>query len=434
LRDHIQFDTWVTAAVFDEASSRWNIGTTAGETFRAKYCIMATGCLSSTNMPEFKGRDTFLGKLYHTGQWPHGGVDFTGLKVAVIGTGSSAVQSIPLIAAQAAHLTVFQRTANFSVPAHNKALDPAYVEKIKSGYQDYRRLGRSQLLAYDFSFNPKTAAEMTPEEIEATCEQHWQLGGLNFYGTVGDMLINPEANKVVGDFVRRKIREKVHDPAVADRLTPKSVIGCKRICADTNYYETFNRDNVKLVDVNRTPIQEITPDGIRVNGVEYPCAAIVFATGFDAMTGSLNRIDIRGKGQQKLKDKWSAGPRTYLGLTCAGFPNFFTISGPGSPSVLTNMVTSIEQHVEFIGDCLDYMRRRNLREIEAKIDAEDNWVTHVNEVAAATLFNSCSSWYLGANVPGKPRIFMPYVGFPPYVEKCNAVVADGYAGFELRAA
>ncbi|MSR13788.1 MAG: NAD(P)/FAD-dependent oxidoreductase [Gammaproteobacteria bacterium] len=434
LRADIQFNTRVHSAVFNESASQWLVTTETGEAFKASYCIMATGCLSTTNTPHFKGHESFKGEWYHTGQWPPAGVDFTGKRVGIIGTGSSAVQSIPLIAEQASSLTVFQRTPNFSVPAYNQSLDLEYVKKIKANYEAYRKLGRSQLLAYDFSLNPKTTAELSPEEFEATCEYHWALGGLNFYGTVADMLISPEANQIVGDFVRRKIREKVNDPAIAALLTPKSVIGCKRICADTNYYETYNRDNVNLIDVSQSPIEEITAAGIKANGIEYACEAIVLATGFDAMTGSLNRIDVRGKDNRSLKDKWSAGPRTYLGLTSAGFPNFFIISGPGSPSVLTCMITSIEQHVEFISDCITYLRDRGLTAIEATVEAEDQWVTHVNEVAAGTLFNSCSSWYLGANVPGKPHIFMPYVGFPPYVQKCDEVVASGYAGFELRAA
>ena len=433
LRPDIQFNTRIQAAHFDEASSRWQVATSTGEQISAKFCIMATGCLSSTNTPDFKGRDSFRGKVYHTGQWPHEGVDFTGQRVAVIGTGSSAVQSIPLIAAQAKHLAVFQRTPNFSVPAHNAPLDPAEQARAKSNYAELRENGKSQILAWDMDPNSKLAADSTPQEIRAECERRWRMGGLYFYGAFGDLLINPESNQVVAEFVCDKIREKVKDPAVAALLTPKSVLGCKRICADTDYFETYNRENVLLVDISKSGIDEITPDGLSAGGNAYAFDALVFATGFDAMTGSINRVDVRGRAGQKLKDKWAAGPRTYLGLSSAGFPNFFTISGPGSPSVLTCMITSIEQHVEFITECMDYLRKNHLAQIEAKVEAEDRWVDHVNEVAGGTLFNSCSSWYLGANVPGKPRIFMPYVGFPPYVAKCNEVVAKGYEGFALTA-
>ena len=431
LRPDIQFNTRIQAAHFDEASSRWQVTTSTGEQISAKFCIMATGCLSSTNTPDFKGRESFRGKVYHTGQWPHEGVDFTGQRVAVIGTGSSAVQSIPLIAAQAKHLTVFQRTANFSVPAHNAPLDPAEQKQAKANYAELRENGKSQLLAWDIDPNMKLAADSTPSEIRAECERRWRMGGLYFYGTFADLLINPESNRVVAEFVCDKVREKVKDPAVAALLTPKSVLGCKRICADTDYFETYNRENVLLVDISKSGIDEITPNGLSAGGNTYAFDALVFATGFDAMTGSINRVDVRGRAGQKLKDKWAAGPRTYLGLSSAGFPNFFIISGPGSPSVLTCMITSIEQHVEFITECMDYLRKNRLAQIEAKVEAEDRWVEHVNEVAGGTLFNSCSSWYLGANVPGKPRIFMPYVGFPPYVAKCNEVVAKGYEGFAL---
>ena len=431
LRPDIQFNTRIQAAHFDEVSSRWQVTTSTGEQISAKFCIMATGCLSSTNTPDFKGRESFRGKVYHTGQWPHEGVDFTGQRVAVIGTGSSAVQSIPLIAAQAKHLTVFQRTANFSVPAHNAPLDPAEQKQAKANYAELRENGKSQLLAWDIDPNMKLAADATPSEIRAECERRWRMGGLYFYGTFADLLINPESNRVVAEFVCDKVREKVKDPAVAALLTPKSVLGCKRICADTDYFETYNRENVLLVDISKSGIDEITPNGLSAGGNAYAFDALVFATGFDAMTGSINRVDVRGRAGQKLKDKWAAGPRTYLGLSSAGFPNFFIISGPGSPSVLTCMITSIEQHVEFITECMDYLRKNRLAQIEAKVEAEDRWVEHVNEVAGGTLFNSCSSWYLGANVPGKPRIFMPYVGFPPYVAKCNEVVAKGYEGFAL---
>ncbi len=432
LRPHIHLNTRVAAAIFDEATRRWTIETATRQRFDARFCIMATGCLSSANTPAFEGRDSFQGSTYHTGNWPHEGVDFTGLRTGVVGTGSSAIQAIPIIAEQAEHLYVFQRTPNYSIPAHNGPLDPQFKNDIKAQYERFRAHNRSQLIAWDVEMNEAASADLTPEEIRVECERRWALGGLYFYGALSDLLINEQANEAVAEFVRDKIREKVHDPEVAELLTPRSVLGCKRICADTGYFETFNRDNVTLVDVSKTTIERITPDGPVVDGQTYVLDAIVYATGFDAMTGSLSRIDIRGKAGQRLTEKWAAGPRTYLGLGTAGFPNLFMISGPGSPSVLSNMITSIEQHVEFISDCIEYLRRRDLREIEATLEAEDEWVDHVNEVADGTLLNNCNSWYLGANVPGKPRVFMPYLGFPTYVEKCDRVAENGYEGFALR--
>lgn len=431
LGPHIQFDTRVAAAHFDDDGGRWHVESEAGEHFVAEHCVMATGCLSAANDPKFAGRESFSGDWYHTGRWPHEGVDFSGKVVGIIGTGSSAIQSIPIIAEQAEHLFVFQRTPNYSIPAHNGPLDPELAKDIKSRYPEYREFTRNQLIAWDIKMNEKEVGQLSPEEIRAECERRWQLGGLYFYGTFADMLINQEANDAAAGFVREKIRERVNDPKVAELLSPTSVFGCKRICADTGYFETFNRDNVTLIDISGSPIDEITEGGLRVGGESYALDAIVSATGFDAMTGSLDRIDIRGSGGKTLKEKWAAGPRTFLGLATAGFPNFFIISGPGSPSVLTNMITSIEQHVEFIADAVAYLRERKLHRIDATLEAEDAWVDHVNEVAGSTLLLGCNSWYLGANVPGKPRVFMPYLGFPPYVEKCEQVVSNDYEGFEL---
>jgi cyclohexanone monooxygenase len=429
----IQFNTRVVSTVFDEASQRWQVTTDGNDRFSAKFCIMATGCQSAANKPDIKGMDSFEGPIYHTGEWPHEGVDFTGKRVGIIGTGSSAIQAIPEIAKQAAHLTVFQRTPTFSVPARNAPLDPEYVKSVKQNYAALRKTAKQQFNAFDVQFNEKAATEMSAEEIKAELERRWEMGGLNFYGGFADLLVNKHTNDMVADFVREKIAQKVKNPETAALLTPKLVFGCKRLCADTDYFETYNRDNVSLVDISTTPIEAITAEGLTVAGKTYAFDALVFATGFDAMTGSLNKIDIRGIGGKTLKEKWSAGPRTYLGLCSAGFPNLFTISGPGSPSVFTNMVTSIEQHVEYIGDILAYMAQHQLSTIDATKEAEDAWVDHVNEVAAGTLVNSCSSWYLGANVPGKQRVFMPYIGgFPPYVEKCNEVASKGYEGFALK--
>jgi cation diffusion facilitator CzcD-associated flavoprotein CzcO len=432
LRRDITFNTRVTSAHYDERAARWIVTTDKGHTVSAAFVVMATGCLSAANKPSIKGVDSFKGPTYHTGHWPHEGVDFTGQRVGVIGTGSSAIQAIPIIAEQAKHLYVFQRTPNYTVPAHNQPLDPEYKQQIKARYPEIRARAKQLPAGIDLRLNLRSALEVSDEEREREFERRWAEGGIPFMASFGDLLLNDKANQLAADFVRRKIRSIVKDPKVAELLSPKNVIGCKRLCVDTNYYATFNRPNVTLVDVSEKPIEEITPTGIYTDGHNYEVDAIVFATGFDAMTGALLRIDIRGRGGLPLKEKWAEGPRTYLGLAMAGFPNLFTITGPGSPSVLTNMLPSIEQHVEWIADCLDHLRAKGYREMEPKPDAEEAWVDHVRQVAGGTLRSTCSSWYVGANIPGKPRIFMPYIGgFPAYVQKCREVVANGYEGFAV---
>jgi cyclohexanone monooxygenase len=430
LRRDVQLDTRVRAAHWDEGAGRWQIETERGHT-TARFLIMATGCLSSANVPDFPGRDSFAGKTYHTGHWPHGGVDFSGQRVAVIGTGSSAIQSIPLIAEQAAQLTVFQRTPSYSIPAHNAPLASEVVREVKASYANFRRSNAAQPFGANFPPNPVFAYHVDEAERERVYEERWQSGGLGFITAFGDLLFDRTANATAAEFVRGKIREIVRDPVVAEKLSPKQVIGCKRLCVDTGYYATFNRPNVSLVDVSETPIEAITPRGVRVAGTDYEVDAIVFATGFDAMTGALLAVDIRGTGGRTLRDKWAEGPRTYLGVGTAGFPNLFIITGPGSPSVLANMVPAVEQHAHWIADCLVYLREHDIARIDAEPAAEDAWVGHVNDVANLTVFPSCNSWYLGANVPGKPRVFMPYIGFPTYVAKCNEVAAKGYEGFAL---
>jgi cation diffusion facilitator CzcD-associated flavoprotein CzcO len=433
LRRDIEFDTRVEAASFDETSRRWTIRTDAGAEVTAQYLIMATGCLSSTNIPDFDGLDSFEGPTYHTGRWPHEGVDFTGQRVAVIGTGSSAIQLIPIVAEQASELTVFQRTATYAVPAHNRPLDPQEQAAIKADYRGLRARNALTMTAFGSRTpgNEESALLVEPDERRRQFEQRWEQGGLPFLGAFGDLLFSAEANDLAAEFVRGKIRDIVDDPAVAELLSPKTVIGCKRMCVDTGYYAAFNRPNVHLVDVSSEPIDGITPRGVRVGDAEYEVDCIIFATGFDAMTGALLAIDIKGRNGQTLRDAWAAGPTTYLGLSVVGFPNFFTITGPGSPSVLTNMIPSIEQHVEFIADCIAYLRDHDFATIEASQEAQDAWVEHVNMIADLTLYPTCNSWYLGANVPGKPRVFMPLLGFAPYVERCNEVVAKGYEGFRF---
>jgi len=432
LRRDIQFDTRVRSAVFDEASALWTLTTSTDEVFVAPFCVMATGCLSATNRPRIAGLDTFAGPVYHTGEWPHEPVDFRGKVVGVIGTGSSAIQSIPVIAEQAEHLYVFQRTPHYTVPAHNAPLEPGYVSTVKANYRELRARAKRAFSGIDFRINPASALEVDEQARRREYEDRWNYGGTTFMGAFSDLLFNRDANETAAEFVRGKIRSIVRDPEVAQALSPRDIIGCKRLCVDTDYYATFNRPNVTLVDVSRTPIESVTPDGVRANGTVYRLDALVLATGFDAMTGALNRIDIRGSGGRSLKDKWHEGPKSYLGLMIAGFPNLFTVTGPGSPSVLTNMLPSIEQHVEWIAECIAHLRERGIARMEATAEAEEAWVEHVRQVAGPNLRSVCSSWYVGANVPGKPRVFMPYIGgFPQYVAKCEEVVEAGYAGFVL---
>ena len=435
LRRDITFGTTVTEAIFDEAAGCWRIATDDGARLSATYCIMATGCLSAVNRPEFDGLDRFAGACYHTGAWPHEGVSFAGQRVGIVGTGSSAIQSIPLIAAEASHLTVFQRQANYTIPARNAPLDAARYADIRARYGELREKAKQTPNGCWWPVNPAAADEMSPSEQRRELEARWEKGGLRMYNVFKDVLVNDKANDIAAAFIREKIRGLVHDPQVAALLSPHSFIGCKRICLDTDYYATFNRPNVTLIDVSDSPIEEITPTGLRAGGKDYALDTIVFAIGFDAMTGPLLRIDIRGKGGRTLKAKWADGPRSYLGLAIEGFPNLFTITGPSSPSVLTNMVPAIEQHVEWIAACIDHARACGRPCIEASLAAEDAWIAHHDEVAAGTLFPGCNSWYVGANVAGKPRKVTPYTGgFPAYIEKCEAVVANGYEGFTLTAA
>lgn len=433
LRSDIQFSTRVVSAHFDESSSTWLTTTDQGDIVRSQFIVFATGCLSSTNRPHFPGADEFLGETYHTGEWPHEGVDFSGKTVGLIGTGSSAIQSIPHIAEQAQHLTVFQRTASFSVPARNDAIDAEYVQRVKANYENFRVANRQQTGAFGSTIErgESSALSATNEDRRLEFERRWAKGGFGFLSSYNDFLLKKEANDTVAEFVREKIRETVQDPRTAEALMPQQVIGCKRLCLDTNYYETFNRPNVSLVPVHEHPIERITANGLVVNGTEHTFDALVYATGFDAMTGSLLKIDIHGRDGKKLSDAWQAGPVTYLGLQTAEFPNMFMISGPGSPSVLTNMIMSIEQHVEWIAECINHMSVNGQRSIETTQSSQNTWVAFVNAVADMTLYPSCNSWYLGANVPGKPRVFMPLIGFPTYVEKCNEVVRNGYEGFVL---
>jgi cation diffusion facilitator CzcD-associated flavoprotein CzcO len=435
LRRDISFGARVAAARWDEAERRWHVATEAGERFAARFLVTAVGCLSSANIPDIPGLGEFAGRWYHTGQWPHEGVDFTGKRVGMIGTGSTGIQAAPVIAKAAAHLTVFQRTANYSIPARNAPLTPEFKRWLKENYAELRRIMHATPNGHPFPIADRSVFDVTPEERQAIYEAAWEKGGLQFRATFRDLLVDKAANDTAAEFIRAKIREVVKDPAKAAVLADiDHPFAAKRPPIDTEYFETFNRDNVSLVNLRATPIECITPRGIRTrDGAEHALDIIVFATGFDAMTGQLLRMDIRGRDGLSLREAWREGPRTYLGLQVAGFPNLFILTGPGSPSVLCNMPVPIEQHAEWVTDCIAHLRARGITRIEATPEAVDRWVEHVNEAANATLLPTVPhSWYLGANIPGKPRVFMPYAGgMARYRAICDEVAARGYEGFAL---
>jgi cyclohexanone monooxygenase len=435
LRRHIQFETRVVSQCWDDEQALWEVRSQDGGRVRARFCVMATGNLSTPRVPDFAGLDRFKGRWYHSARWPAEGVDFSGQRVALIGTGATGIQMAPKIAEQAKHLHVFQRTPNFSVPARNTALDADTLRDHRATYPQRRRQARETSFGVSRVPPPtKAAADMPGEERGEYYEALWRDGGSAYFlSAFTDLLLDEEANRTAAEFVRGKIRAIVKDPATAEMLAPKDhPIGTKRLCVDTDYFETFNRDNVTLVDVRRAPIIEITETGLRTADAHYDADAIAFATGFDAMTGALREIEIRGRGGQLLADRWSHGPTAYLGLMVAGFPNMFIVTGPGSPSVKSNMVCSIEQHVEWIADCLRFLAEEGHDAIEPEAEAEQDWVAHVNGVAARTLYPRADSWYSGSNIPGKPRVFMPYVaGIPAYIRVCADVAADNYRGFKL---
>ena len=435
LRRDIQFNTRVTSARFLEDTNQWEVETDQGDPVTAQFLITGIGCISAGNVPDIKGLDSFEGDWYHTGSWPHEKVDFAGKRVAVIGTGSSGVQAIPVIAEQARRLTVFQRTPQYTIPACHGTVDRKFIEeKVKPNYDEIVEKSRWSVFGSPVDYSERPALEITAEERREAYEALWAEGGFNFiFGSFKDIGTDRRANDTAAEFIRSKIREIVKDPETVEKLLPTDhPFGSKRPLLDTNYFEAYNRDNVELVDIRHSPIQEITPKGIRTEDEEYEFDIIVFASGFDAMTGSFLKMDIRGRNDLSLRDKWSEGPKTYLGLQVAGFPNMFMITGPGSPSVLSNMPVSIEQHIEWISNFLEYIRQRGIESAEAGLDAETAWVSHVKEVAEQTMFVLTSSWYLGANIPGKPRVFMPYAGgVGTYRKKCNEIAENDYEGFIL---
>jgi cation diffusion facilitator CzcD-associated flavoprotein CzcO len=432
LRTDIQFDTRIVGARWEESTRRWRVTTDGGDHVDTQFLIMATGCLSAPKLPELPGLNAFAGATYHTAQWPHDGVEFNGQRVAIIGTGSSAIQAIPLIAEQAAHLTVFQRTAAFSIPARNAPLDPLHQAKRKAVYRQHREKVRRSRIGVLDEPSELLATQTDADERARRFLEGWERGTI--YGVTfafADVLIDPAANDLAADFVRDRIAERIDDPAVTAALLPHSYpFGAKRVCLDTGYFETFNRANVSLVDLRTTPLVELTATGLRTSVGEYDVDAVVFATGFDAVTGSLLAVNPVGRHGVSLRERWADGPGTYLGLASAGFPNLFMITGPGSPSVLSNMMVSIEQHVDWVADCIAATSATTV--IEATQAAEEEWVAHVAELASFTVFPHADSWYMGANVPGKPRVFLAYLGgVGGYRDLCDGVAADGYRGFEI---
>ncbi|MQA12718.1 MAG: NAD(P)-binding protein [Pseudonocardiaceae bacterium] len=431
LRKDIQFSTRVVAAEYDDATGRWDVRTDDGGQVTATYLITAVGCLSSTNLPEFPGRDSFRGDSYHTGTWPHEGVDFTGKRVAVIGTGATGVQAIPEIAEQAAHVYVLQRTPNYDIAAGNRPMDAEDGRKIKANYREIWQTTRETGFGFPYDAPNRTALSVSEDERQQIFAEAWERGGFRLGTTFNDLLLDADANETASEFLRERIRERVDDPEIAELLSPRDhPFFTKRPPLENGYYETFNRDNVTLADVRKAPIQEIHPNGVRTADAEYEVDSIVYATGFDAMTGTLFKLGIRGRNGLGLQEKWSQGPRTYLGVATEGFPNLFMITGPQSPSVLSNMPVSIEQHVDWITDCLRYLRDNGLDTIEPLREAEDDWVDHHNEVTQMTLLPQANSWWVGANIPGKPRNLYPYVGgVGTYRLICDEVAAQDYDGF-----
>ena len=434
LRRDIQFSTRVTAATYDDANTCWQVQTDDGRRTQARFLITAIGVLSAPYIPDFAGRDSFQGESFHTAHWPKEGRDFSDKRVAVIGTGATAVQLITEVAKQAGQLTVFQRTANYCAPLRNGPIDPEAQQQIKKSYPEIFQKCRESFGGFIHDFDARSALELSEEERLARYEELWAQPGFGkWLGNFADIMTDLEANATFTEFVQNKIRERIKDPEVAEKLVPKDhPFGTKRVPLESGYYEAYNQDNVLLVDLHETPIERITPRGIKTSAAEYVFDTIIYATGFDAVTGAFNRIDIRGGNGQTLKDKWAEGPRTYLGLQSAGFPNLFTLVGPHNGATFCNIPRCIEQNVEWVTDCLRHMGENNYTRIVATTEAEDDWTDHVNEVAADTLLLHTDSWFVGANIPGKKRTFLMYAGgSPAYREKCEDVAAKGYEGFTL---
>jgi cation diffusion facilitator CzcD-associated flavoprotein CzcO len=431
LRRHIQFDARIGSAVYDEKANLWEIRTENGQRMRARFLIAAVGILSAHYMPNIAGAESFTGRSFHTSRWPHERIDFTGKRVGVVGTGATAVQLITEIAKEVGHLTVFQRTANYCAPLRNGPIDAETQKQIKASYPEIFKKCRETVGAFMHDFDPRSALEVSPEVRQAFYEEIWaQPGFKKWFGNFQDVMTNREANETFAEFVRDKIRARVKDPVVAEKLAPKDhPFGSKRIPLESGYYEVYNQDNVVLVDLKETPIERVTPKGIKTSHAEYEFDMIIYATGFDAVTGELARMDIRGESGQQLKDKWADGPRTYLGLQTAGFPNFFIANG----AVFCNFPRCAEVVAEWVSDCIGYMQKKNLKRIEATPQAEAEWTEHDSSLTAGLLFTEGNSWFMGTNIPGKKQQYLLYAGgAPKYRLKCEEVAANGYEGFLLQ--
>ena len=434
LKKDILFNQKVTNANFSENENNWSLLTNDGSKFKAKFLITAVGCLSNANIPNIKGLDSFEGQYYHTGNWPKNDVSFVNKKVGQIGTGSTGIQAVPVIAASAKHLTVFQRTANYSIPARNKPLTSDFKEHVKTNYQHYRKFLKRTPNGHPFDISNRLVSDVNEDQRNDIYEKAWEKGGLQFRATFNDLVTDRDANKTASEFIKDKIRTTVLNKKFASILSDiDHPYAGKRPPIDSNYFETFNRENINLIDLQADPIKHIDHKGIQTNENHFDLDIIVFATGYDAMTGPLLNMNITGKANLKLSDLWKEGPKTFLGLQIPEFPNLFTITGPGSPSVLTNMPMAIEQHVEWIRDCISYMNKKGYSLIETSKKASEDWGDEVNAVANKTLLPTVKhSWYLGANIPGKPQVFMPYAGgLPKYDEICNESKNNNYKGFNL---
>ena len=434
LRRDIRFDTRVTAAEWDEAGAVWKVTLDSGECIEGRFCILAGGAISVPKPPEIDGIGSFRGACYHTGSWPQTPVDFSGMRVAVIGTGSSGVQTSTAIVDRVAQLTVFQRTPNFCAPIINYPLTPDDLAEFRRTSAARHEASRHSARGVPYPLSERSALEVSDAECEAILARAWDESHLFALRlSFRDVMDNEAANEKVAEFVRGKIREIVADPKVAETLSPRNYpYATKRPCIGKDYYAMFNRAHVRLVDLRETPIVRMTPRGIETTAGEMAFDTVIFATGFDALTGAAARIDIAGRTGTRLRDAWAAGPETYLGIATSGFPNLFLVTGPGSPGPLSAMVKSIEQHVDWIADCMAAMREFGQATIEALPEYQEAWMEHVQEVADGTLYPRADSWYTGANVPGKPRRFMPYLGgVGVYRAKCDAVAKAGYEGFQL---
>ena len=434
LRQDIAFGTEVTSAVFDDDSGVWEISTDGGEAVRSQFFITAVGCLSEPYVPDFEGRDSFEGESYHTGKWPHNPVDFEDKRVAVIGTGASGIQVVPEVAkAGIEHLTVFQRTPNYAVPARNRPLDDEDWADIQRQYDEIMAQAHDSGFGFPFQTGRTTAEDLTMAEVEDELEPRWEEGGWRFLVAFEDLIINSDTNEKVSRYLREKIREAVDDPETAEKLVPTDhYYGTKRPPLHTGYYDTFNEDHVRLVDVTEDPIERITHDGIRTAEGTFEFDMIIYATGFDAMTGTLLQMDIRGRDDVTLAEKWADGPNTYLGLGVHGFPNMFTITGPQSPSVLSNMPVPIEHHVEWIADAIEHLLGGEIRFMEPTKAAEETWTSHNTDLAEKTLYITVDSWYMNENIPDKPTVFTPYPGgVDIYHDTIEEVRSKGYEGYTL---